>query len=61
MDLELKTERFQIMVEPSVVRRIEDFRFGNRIASRSEAARRLLLLGLAEQEKAEAATTAPAS
>ncbi len=61
MDIELKTERLQIVIEPSVVERINDYRFENRIDSRSEAARRLLLSGLkAENEKADAAATASA-
>lgn len=54
MDEELKTERLQIVVEPRILSRIDDFRFGQRIGSRSEAARRLLVKGLAaENEKAE--------
>lgn len=43
---ELKSERLQIVVEPSVIDRIDDFRFGHRIGSRSEATRRLLIKGL---------------
>lgn len=61
MNEELKSERFQIMIEPSLVDQINDFRFGNRIESRAEAARRLLISGLkAENEKAEVAVTTPA-
>lgn len=56
MDPELKTERLQIVVEPSILDRIDDFRFGRRIASRSEATRRLLIKGLeAEAKQVEAA------
>lgn len=43
---ELKTERLQIVVEPSILDRIDDFRFSSRIGSRSEATRRLLIKGL---------------
>ena len=56
MDSELKTERLQIVVEPSVLGRIDDFRFGHRIGSRSEATRRLLIKALeAEAKEGEAA------
>lgn len=51
MTTELKSERFQMMVEPSVVRKIDDFRFGQRIESRSEAERRLLMRGLDAETK----------
>jgi hypothetical protein len=61
MNEELKSERLQIVVEPSVLRRIDDFRFGSRIGSRSEATRVLIEKGLcAENEKADAASTASA-
>ncbi len=61
MGQEQKTERLQLVIEPSIVERINDYRFDNRIESRSEAARRLLLSGLkAENEKADAAATASA-
>ena len=56
METELKTERLQIVVEPSVLDRIDDFRFGHRIGSRSEATRRLLIKALeAEAKQGEAA------
>lgn len=59
MSEELKSERLQIVVEPSVLDRIDDYRFGSRIGSRSEATRRLLLSGLeVENQKAEAAVDA---
>lgn len=50
MDTELKTERLQIVIEPSVMKRIDDFRFGNRINSRSEAVRVLMLKALQEKQ-----------
>ncbi|KRA42119.1 hypothetical protein [Devosia sp. Root635] len=56
---EMKTERLQVVVEPSVLRRIDDFRFGSRIGSRSEATRILIEKGL-QNEKAEAAPATPA-
>ena len=56
---EMKTERLQVVVEPSVMKRIDDFRFGSRIGSRSEATRILIEKGL-QNEKAEAASATPA-
>lgn len=56
MNEELKTERLQIVVEPSVLGRIDDFRFNSRIGSRSEATRRLLIKALdAEAKQGKAA------
>lgn len=57
MDSELKTERLLMMVEPSLMVRIDDYRFGERIHSRAEAVRRLIESALAN-EKAEAAVSA---
>ncbi|MGV8830441.1 MAG: hypothetical protein ACOH2N_00575 [Devosia sp.] len=51
MEIELKSERLQIVVEPSVLDRIDDFRFGHRIGSRSEATRQLLIRGLEAEIK----------
>lgn len=51
MEAELKTDRLQIVVEPSVLDRIDDFRFSRRIGSRSEATRRLLIKGLEAEAK----------
>jgi metal-responsive CopG/Arc/MetJ family transcriptional regulator len=46
MDGERKSERLPVMIEPSVIEAIDDFRFSSRIGSRSEAVRRLVLAGL---------------
>lgn len=52
---ELKTERLQIVVEPAIAMRIDDFRFGRRINSRSEALRQLLLKALDQEAPARGA------
>jgi metal-responsive CopG/Arc/MetJ family transcriptional regulator len=61
MASELKTGRLQVVVEPSVLQRIDDYRFSNRIGSRSEAVRLLMLQSLTHNEKADAGATASAS
>lgn len=57
--MELKTERVPVMLEPSILRKIDDLRFANRIGSRSEAMRQLIHKGLnasnVETKKADAA------
>jgi hypothetical protein len=40
------------MIEPSLVERIDDWRFANRVSSRSRAMRRLMELSLRDHEKA---------
>lgn len=56
--MEMKTERFQLMWEKSLVERVDDFGFSNRIRTRASAVRQLVLKGLeayeAEKEKGEA-------
>lgn len=42
-----KTERFQLMLSPQEIARIDDWRFANRVRSRAEALRRLVDKGLA--------------
>ncbi|MGB3338283.1 MAG: hypothetical protein WBA73_14005 [Devosia sp.] len=59
MNEEAKTERLQVMIEPSLAEKIADYRFDNRIETRSEAARLLIEKGL-KNEKAETAHTIPA-
>jgi metal-responsive CopG/Arc/MetJ family transcriptional regulator len=53
------TEKVQIMVPPSLIQQIDDWRFANRVTSRSRAMRKLLALALVNEEKgpAEAATS----
>lgn len=55
MDTELKTDRLQLVVEPSLLDRIDDYRFGSRIGSRSDAVRKLVLKGLEAEAKERAA------
>lgn len=40
------TDKVQIMIEPSLIRRIDDWRFENRVSSRSNAMRKLLKVAL---------------
>lgn len=54
------TAKIQIMIEPSLIARIDDWRFERRIGSRSRAMRELLTIILDTQEEkgsAEAATS----
>lgn len=46
--------RFSITVDDELLKEIEDYRFGNRIASRADAISRLIRLGLEALEKEEA-------
>lgn len=43
---ELKTERLAMVISPSEVKAIDDWAWENRIRSKSEAARRLIQIGL---------------
>jgi len=55
--IEGRTAKVQIMIEPTLVAKIDDWRFANRVGSRSHAMRRLLNKGIeAEKEKGPAAT-----
>ena len=57
---EAKTEKVQIMAEPSLVRRIDDWRFANRLGSRALAMRRLIDLALlTDEQKSPAGTAIP--
>lgn len=40
-----------VTLNPETLRRLDDFRFGQRIASESEALRRLITIGLTEVEE----------
>lgn len=56
---ELKSERLLLMIEPSLIKVVDDYRYDNRIPSRAAAVRELMVKGLnAENEKAEAAVDA---
>lgn len=50
---DMVTNKLQILlsIDKGLLERIEDFRFGNRIATRSEAIRRLLEEALKKYEK----------
>lgn len=50
---ELKTERVPIMCSPELVKRIDDYRFANRIGSRSKAIRILVENALATDDVAK--------
>lgn len=43
---ELKTEKLLLMVEPGLMKRIDDYRYANRIPSRAAAVRELMLASL---------------
>ncbi|WP_132663891.1 hypothetical protein [Rhizobium sp. PP-CC-3G-465] len=55
---ELKTERFQMMIEKSTMNAVDDWSFRNRVRSRAEAMRLLISKGLASDEKAKGDATA---
>lgn len=54
---EPKSERFVLMMEPSIIEAIDDWGFSNRVRTRSEAIRRLVRKGMeatqAETKKAD--------
>ncbi len=55
---ELKSECFNMMIEPSAMNAIDDWRFSNRVGSRAEAIRQLIRIGISasqpETKKADA-------
>jgi hypothetical protein len=55
-ETELKTERLQLLMEPSLRKAIKAWRFTNEIETEGEAVRRLIELGLqAEAQQSNAA------
>ena len=50
MQKEAKEARIPLMMEPSLVERIDTYRFANRIGSRAEAVRKLVREALEEKE-----------
>lgn len=56
--IEGKTERFQLLLEPSLVNEIDNWGWSMRVRTRAEAIRSLVRIGLgatpAENEKADA-------
>lgn len=48
-----ETERLHVKITSSEIKAIDDWRFENRLPSRSEAVRRLIQIGLAFDEKAD--------
>ncbi len=60
MERELRTGRLVLMIEPSLVQKIDDWRRDRLIDSRADAVRRLVGLGLGDPNKSPAAAlTAP--
>lgn len=51
--MEAKTVRFPMMVEPSLIERIDEWSFSNRVRTRSEAVRLLVRKGLSEDHEKE--------
>jgi hypothetical protein len=51
------SERFQLLLNVELIQQIDNWRFANHIASRGEAIRRLIVLGL----KAAGSTSGPSS
>jgi len=49
-DTELKSERLQLLMEPSLRKAIKAWRFSNEIDTEGEAIRRLVIAGLQAQE-----------
>ena len=49
--VDVKEIRLVLMVEPELINRIEDYRYSNRIPSRSETIRRLLEDALTRAER----------
>ncbi|MCL7999918.1 hypothetical protein M8994_16910 [Brucella sp. 21LCYQ03] len=57
---EALSAKVQIMIEPSLIKKIDDWRFTNRVSSRSRAMRELLKTILSDEKAkgpAEAATS----
>lgn len=54
MKKEPKEQRVPMVMEPSLLQKIETYRFAERIASRSEAIRRLIKSGLSKEMPASA-------
>jgi len=51
---EAKDLRIPMVMEPSLLRKIEDYQFGKRLSSRSEAIRQLIRSGLEKEMPAAA-------
>ncbi|MCF3642998.1 ribbon-helix-helix domain-containing protein [Rhizobium sp. TRM95111] len=45
-----KTERVPIMFDPSLLQKLDDYSFQNRIRTRAEAVRRLVAKGIEQEE-----------
>lgn len=53
IDTEKKSERLNMVLSPSEIEAIDEWRFSHRIGSRSEAIRQLIALGLSSSDKDE--------
>jgi len=51
---ELKTARFQVVLTPTELETVDDWRFARRIGSRAEAIRQLIARGLTVPDEAPA-------
>jgi hypothetical protein len=58
--METKAVRKLVTLDDAIRRRLEDYRFGQRISRESDALRRLIEIGLDHVETAEGRQTAPA-
>jgi hypothetical protein len=54
---EIKSEKFQMLLEKSTVDAVDEWGFANRVRTRAEAIRRLVWLGI-EKSKADSDTSA---
>lgn len=59
MERELRTGRLVMMIEPSLIRRIDDWRRDRHIDSRADAVRRLVGVGLGDANESPAGTAIP--
>ncbi|MCA0338454.1 MAG: hypothetical protein LCH99_01825 [Proteobacteria bacterium] len=55
---EMKSERLPVTLEPSLLAKVDDYRFSNRIQSRAATVRELIEKGLAFAENEKSGTTA---
>ena len=55
---EMKSERLPVTLEPSLLAKVDDYRFTNRIQSRAATVRVLIEKGLAFAENEKSGTTA---
>lgn len=54
----LKTERIPIMFDPELLEKLDNYSFDNRIRTRAETVRRLIVIGMMVEETKKADATA---